>query len=374
MTTPADVAPAPAPAPAPVHVLVTLDFPESFIERVRGVDGRVVVHHHPGGEDDDPVDVVPSDVLAAAEVMYTSAVLPGRDTAPALRWAQLDTSGIDHVRGTALWHSDCVITTLGGVSPAPLAEWIIMMVLVHAHHLRTTERLAATHTWPSRDDRWNRLMPHNLRTSTIGIVGYGRIGKEVARIARALGMDVLALRRGSSDGSSDRSSDRSSDGSSGGATSAPPTEQRFGASGEVEGVTELPASQLHDLLTRSDYVALTVPLTPQTEGMIGAAEIAAMKPTAVLVNGSRGGVVDEAALLAALERGHLDLVSSDVFDAEPLPADHPFWSHERFVVTPHVAGFAPDYLDVVGTLFTDNLGRYLHDSPLLNVADRERGY
>ena len=108
--------------------------------------------------------------------------------------------------------------------------------------------------------------------------------------------------------------------------------------------------------------------------MIGASEIAAMKPTAVLVNGSRGGVVDEAALLAALDQGHLDLVASDVFDAEPLPVDHPFWSHERSVVTPHVAGFAPDYLDVVGTLFTDNLRRYLADSPLLNVADRERGY
>jgi len=345
---------------APLHVLVTLDFPESFLDRVRAVDPRVVLDHHPVAEHEDPAGVVPAHVLARAEVMYTSAVLPGPDTAPSLRWAQLDTSGIDHVRGTSLWHSDCVITTLGGVSPAPLAEWIIMMVLAHAHHLRTTEHLAATHTWPSREYRWNSLMPRNLRASTIGIVGYGRIGKEVARISRALGMDVVALRRGGSAPVDAGSPVR--------------TEERFGDSGDVEGVTELPASQLHDLLARSDYVALTVPLTPQTEGMIGASEIAAMKPTAVLVNGSRGGVVDEAALLAALDQGHLDLVASDVFDAEPLPVDHPFWSHERSVVTPHVAGFAPDYLDVVGTLFTDNLRRYLADRPLLNVADRERGY
>ena len=174
------------------------------------------------------------------------------------------------MRGTALWHSDCVITTLGGRQPGAARR-----VDHHDGARRTPTTCARPNAsrpptpGPPGTTGGTRLMPHNLRTSTIGIVGYGRIGKEVARIARALGMDVLALRRGSSDGSSDRSSDRSSDGSSGGATSAPPTEQRFGASGEVEGVTELPASQLHDLLTRSDYVALTVPLTPQTEGMIG---------------------------------------------------------------------------------------------------------
>ena len=194
-------------------------------------------------------------------------------------------------------------------------------------------------------------MPHNLRTSTLGILGYGRIGRELARLARGFGMDVLALRRGSSAAA----------------------EHRFGTVAEVAGVTELDASALPELLAGSDYLALTVPLTAQTRHMIGLPELQAMKPGAVLINASRGGVVDEAALLEVLEAGHLDLVASDVFDAEPLPAEHPFWSQPRVVITPHVAGFAPDYLDAVTRLFTTNLRRYIAGEPLLNVADRDRG-
>lgn len=119
---------------------------------------------------------------------------------------------------------------------------------------------------------------------------------------------------------------------------------------------------------------LTVPLTPETEGLIGPEQLAAMRRDAVLVNGSRGGVVDEKAVLAALEDGYLALVASVVFDDEPLAADRPFWSHPRSRVAPHIAGFAPDYLEVVSALFTTNSRRYLDGDPLLNVDDRERGH
>lgn len=335
--------------PAPLNVVVTLDFPSSFLDQVRAVDESIVVHHHPLSG---PDDQVPSKVLAAAEVLYTGDVLPGRDVAPDLRWVQLDTSGIDHVRTSPLWERDVAVTTLGGVSPAPLAEWVLMMVLAHAHHLRDTEALAAGRQWPTRADRWKLLMPRDLRTCTVGIVGYGSIGREVARLAQAFGMDVLAVRR-----------------DPGGAVG-----ERFGERHEPADVPTFGPDSLHQVLAASDYVVLTVPLTPATLGMIGAAELRAMKAGSVLVNGSRGGVVDEAALVEALDQGHLDLVASDVFAEEPLPADHPLWSHPRSVVTPHVAGFAPDYLDVVATLFTQNLRRYLDGLPLLNVADRERGY
>ena len=334
---------------APLHVAVTLDFPPSFVERVRSADDRVVVHHHPV---EGPGDELPGPVLATAEVLYTSGVLPGPDAAPALRWVQLDTSGIDHLAASPLWDSDVVITTLGGVSPAPLAEWVLMMVLAHAHHLRDTEALAARRQWPSREHRWKLLMPRDLRRSTVGIVGYGQIGREVGRLCQAFGMRVLAVRR--------------DPGSSGG--------ERFGRQQELEGVTPVGPGGLRQVLAESDYVVLTVPFTAETEQMIGAPELEAMKPGSVLVNASRGGVVDEAALLAALDRGQVDLAASDVFATEPLPAGHPLWSHPRSVVTPHVAGFAPDYLEAVGTLFTENLWRYLAGAPLLNVADRRRGY
>jgi phosphoglycerate dehydrogenase-like enzyme len=334
---------------APLHVAVTVEFPPSFIERVRSVDDRVVVHHHPveGSQDE-----LPGPVLGAAEVMYTSGVLPGPAAAPALRWVQLDTSGIDHVRASALWDSDVVITTLGGVSPAPLAEWVMMMVLAHAHHLRDTEAMAARRHWPSREDRWKLLMPRDLRRSTVGIVGYGRLGREVARLCQAFGMRVLAVRR--------------EPGSSGG--------ERFGRQQELEDVVAVGPGGLHDVLAQSEYVVLTLPFTAETEGMIGVRELETMKAGSALVNASRGGVVDETALVAALDRGQLDLYASDVFATEPLPVDHPLWSHPHSVVTPHIAGFAPDYLEVVGTLFTGNLRRYLDGAPLLNVADRARGY
>jgi len=333
-------------APSPVHVLITLDFPASFLAAVRNVDPRVVVHHHPVSV---AADGVPASVLAAAEVMYTSDLLPAVAQAPALRWVQLDTSGVDHVRSSPLWDSGVLLTTLGGVGAAPVAEWVLMMVLAHAHHLRETQAFAADQHWPSREDRWKLLMPRDLRSSTLGVVGYGQIGKEVARLARALGMQVLAVRRG--------------------ASTSP-----AGASPTVDGVSEMGADRLDVVLASSDYLVLTVPLTPQTQGMIGARELGLVKSGAVIVNASRGGVVDEPALLAALDRGQVDLVASDVFATEPLPSDHPLWTHPRSVVTPHVAGFAPDYLDAVCALFTANLRRYVDGAPLLNVADRDRGY
>ncbi len=310
---------------------------------------RIILTYHPVAAD---IDEVPGDLLAATEVLYTNTVLPGLAQAPGLRWAQLDTSGIDHLRDSDLWNSNVTITTLGGVSPAPLAEWVLAMILMHAHRLRQTERLAARRHWPSREDRWSQLMPKDIRRSTVGIVGYGRIGREIARICQALGMRVLAVRRDAHSAAGDR----------------------FGQKDELDGVTVVGADRLHQILADSDYLVLTVPLTPATRGMIGTGEFDVMKKGSVLINASRGGVVDETALLRALDTGRLDHVASDVFAEEPLPVDSPFWTHPRSIVTPHIAGFAPDYVDVVGDLFTANLRRYLGNKPLLNVADRDRGY
>lgn len=229
-------------------------------------------------------------------------------------------------------------------SSQPSAEWVLMTVFAHAHHLRETER------WPSCEDRWKLLMPRDLLRSTMGIVGYGRIGRKVACLARSFGMEMLAVRRGR------------------GAAVA----NRCGELSGVDGVSAVDVDQLASVLALSDV--LTVPLTPETLGLIDARELDMTKSGAVLVNASPGGVVDESALLDALDRGHVDLAACDVFVHEPLLLDHRLWSHPRSVVTPHVAGFAPDYLDVVSTLFTQNRRRYLDELPLLNVADGERGY
>lgn len=336
---------------ARLHVLVTLHFPQEWLDSIAAVDPRIVIEHHPVGEEEDPHTAIPPEVLARAEVMYTSAVLPGPAAAPRLRWVQLDTSGVDHVRGSGLWESDVVITTLGGISPAPLAEWVMMMVLADAHHLPHLIELQRDGTWPDRAYRWEELMPRNLRTSTMTIVGYGRIGRELARMATGFGMQVVGVRRG-----------RAASG------------ELFGERSEEIDAEVVTVDQLSQVLPRTDYLVLTVPLTPETTGMFSDAQFEQCGPGTMLINAARGGVVDEAAMVRALDSGRLRAVSTDVFSEEPLPAGHPFWSDPRILISPHVAGFAPDYAAAVTTLFTENLSRYLADRSLVNVAQRERGY
>jgi phosphoglycerate dehydrogenase-like enzyme len=334
--------------PQLVDVVVTLDFDDDWLAAAAAVDPRVRVHKVVTAS----ADGIPDDLLARMQVLYTSTAFPDARAAPRLGWVQLDTSGVDHVRDSDLWRSDVPITTIGGVSPRPLAGWVLAMVLAHAYHLREVESLARRATWPSFEERWTGLMPHQLVGATIGIVGYGRIGREIGRLAESFGMTVIGMRRG-----------------------GPSAGERLGD--ELPGAsaaTVVGPDELSTLLAASDYVVLTVPYTPQTHHLLDAAALAAMKPTAVLVNAARGGVVDEDALLGALRAERLAFAALDVFATEPLPASSPLWSHPRVLVSPHVAGFAPDYRERVGALFRDNLGRFLAGAPLVNQADRGRGY
>jgi phosphoglycerate dehydrogenase-like enzyme len=197
-----------------------------------------------------------------------------------------------------------------------------------------------------RAHRWERFAGEHIRGRTLGVVGLGRVGREVARLARAAGMRVVAIRR-----------------STGGAGTV------------AEGVDALYGSaQLPLLLAESDYVALTVPLTTETAGLIGEAELLAMKPGAVLVNVSRGAVVDESALIRVLQAGHLRGAALDVFAVEPLPPESPLWDLPNVLVTPHSMSTAVGENALVVDLFCDNLRRYLAGEPLRNVFDRARGY
>jgi phosphoglycerate dehydrogenase-like enzyme len=127
-------------------------------------------------------------------------------------------------------------------------------------------------------------------------------------------------------------------------------------------------------MAESDYVVVAAPLTPLTRGMLGAAEIAAMKPTAVLINVGRGPVVNEAALVAALEQGHIRGAALDVFDTEPLPAEHPFYRLENVLLSPHCADNTPDWLEGAMRFFLENLERFRAGQALLNPVDKNRGY
>ncbi|HXH83452.1 MAG TPA: NAD(P)-dependent oxidoreductase, partial [Candidatus Tectomicrobia bacterium] len=212
--------------------------------------------------------------------------------------------------------------------------------------------------WPPDEERWPLFLPAELRGATIGIVGYGSIGRELARVVTAaFGMRVLACKR-------DPSRRRDT------GYCPPGTGDPDGALPEAW----FPPERLRDVLARADVVVLCAPLTDGTRRMIGGDELTAMKPTAFLVNVGRGALVDEAALARALAERRIAGAAADVFAEEPPPAGHPLYAVDNVILSPHVSGFMPGYDDACATLFAENLRRYLAGESLLNLVDRAHGY
>jgi phosphoglycerate dehydrogenase-like enzyme len=332
----------------PVYVLSTLSFPDELLDRLRGVSPRVVVRQHNAAR----VDEVPSELWDNVEVLYTMSAIPDPAHTPGLRWVQLHSAGVNHVLDTPLWASEVTITTVSGIHAPTIAEYVLMMMLAFAHRLRPMLDYQARGEWPS--GRWRKFVPQELRGATLGIVGYGNIGQEIGRLAYALGMRVLGLRRRQAHN------------------------QLKYELPELGGGTEpdrwYAPDQLTEMLPACDYVTLTVPYTSATHHLIDEGALRAMKPTAVLINVARGAVVDEVALIRALGEGWIAGAGLDVFEREPLPEDSPLWTMENVIISPHVAGFSPYYDERATALFAENLRRYLAGEPLLNQVERGREY
>lgn len=252
---------------------------------------------------------------------------------PTVRWVSVGGSGTDHL---GRWDpSRLTVTNAAGVAAGMLAEYALGAMLSFSLDLRGFARHQQARRWTA-----GRVEP--IEGKTVLIVGLGKTGAAVARRARAMGMATLGVR-------------------------ARP--KAMPDLDEVHGPDGLPA-----LLARADFVVCCVPLLPGTRGLLGAAAFAAMKHSAVLVDISRGGVVDEAALLAALDAGRLKGAALDVFATEPLPADHPLWSYGNVVITPHCAAVHDGWDLRSVRMFADNLTRWKQGLPLRNVVDPERGY
>ena len=339
-------------APDTVQVLSTMAFPVEWLDRLRAISPRLVVAQQTATA----AAELPNDVWARTDVLYTGSAFPENGWAPRLRWVQLDTSGVDHVRDTALWGSDVEITTLNGVAPSNMAEFATMMMLAFGHHLRPMIEHQQRREWPTFAERWDRFMPSELRGATVGVVGYGSIGREIGRVCHALGMRVLAMRRS---GGRVRETFRITD---------------LEGSLYPEPDRTYTPHQLAEMLPECDYVVLVVPHTAESTNMIDEAAFRAMKPSAMLINIARGGVVDEAAMIRALREGRIAGAALDVFEQEPLPADNPLWEMDNVIISPHVAGYTPHYHDRIFGVFSQNLIRFLEGNPLLNLADREQGY
>jgi len=254
---------------------------------------------------------------------------------PNLRWVHTISAGVDHLLSPQLSASDIILTNASGVFDVPIAELILSYMLAVVKRLPEFFDQQQSH-------RWHQLGLGELQGQTVGIIGMGSIGAEVARLCRAFGMHVLGLRRHPSPGEH---------------------------ADEV-----LPPAHLHSLLARSDFVVVTAPLTAETRGMIGRAELAAMKPDAWLINIGRGAILDEEALIEALQDHDIGGACLDVFVEEPLPEHSPLWSLPNVIITPHNAGSSPHVQRREEELFLENLRRYVAGEPLLNMVDKHAGY
>jgi phosphoglycerate dehydrogenase-like enzyme len=331
------------------RVLVTMPFSEAQLERIRKASPRLAVTRgHPAEAD-----------YSGTEVLYAGTPPHDLARAPDLRWVQLHMAGVNALQDHPLFRDSAIpLTTTSGVHAATIAEYAITMLLALAHRVPRMIEWQARKAWPPDEERWPLFVPTELRGATLGVIGYGSIGRELGRIATsALGMTVVACKRDPA---------RRAD-----------TGYGLPGTGDPDGV--FPAGwygrgELSRMLPRCDAVVLCAPLTRETRHLIDRAAIGAMKSTAYLVNVGRGATVDEAALACALAERRIAGAAIDVFVDEPPPAGHPFYDLDNVILSPHVSGFLPSYDDRCVELFAENLRRYLAGAPLLNLVDRTRGY
>ncbi|HEU4880780.1 MAG TPA: D-2-hydroxyacid dehydrogenase [Longimicrobium sp.] len=302
-----------------------------------------------GGAADSPGARAAMEAVRGAEVYVgfgvPEALFHAATAAPdgRLRWAHSGSAGVGGALYAAMRASEVVLTNSAGIYAEPMADTVLAMILHFARALDVAVRGQAERRWDQAPYHTLDAPVRELSESTLGIVGLGGIGRAVARRGVALGMTVLATRRRG--------------------TEAP------------EGVEVLRGpGALDQILPRSDYLVIAVPQTSETRAMIGARELALLPRGAVLVNVARGGVVDEAALIAALRGGALRGAGLDVYATEPLPPDSPLWGLPNVMVLPHVSGTSHRFWRRQTDLITQNLRRYAAGEPLLNTVDKNAGY
>ncbi len=314
----------------PVDVLIFANLDERHLAQIRGVDPRVRVTVAAG-------QPMSAGLAAAAEIMVGwKSPRDAIQHASGLKWIHSTAAGVDGILYPEVYEREMVITTSSGIH-LPLIEHVFAFILAFERRLHVAMRQQLQRRW----DR-SRTVGDEVSGKVLGILGLGTIGREVAQKAQAFGLHVIG------------------------------TKWRPEPIPGVEKV--LPPDGLPEVLRESDIVVVALPLTSQTRGLIGEREFRMMKRTALFINIARGPIVQEPALVRALRDGWIAGAGLDVFEQEPLPADHALYDLENVIITPHVSGASPRYMDRAVPLFCQNLGRYLRGEPLLNVVDKQRGY
>ncbi len=326
--------------------------PEEVAERIRAVlpPGWEVIRvmEEVDGSGDGPSSVSPA-VLAALEgaEVYCGFGVP-RDvlaTGKDIRWVHSGAAGVGGSLYPEMLESDVIFTNSAGTHGVPVAEQAVAMMFYFARALDQVEASRRVgRLWDRDRIACSPSLVGELVDSVVGIIGFGGVGREVGKRAKGLGMQVWAIDR----------------------------DPQAGAPEAVDRMFR--PEDLTMLLAGSDYVVVAVPHTRETDGLIGAAELAVMKESAVLINVARGRIVDEETLIEALQAGSIRGAGLDVYRVEPLPEDSPLWELDNVCLTPHLGGVSPRFWERETELILENTRRYLAGEPLLNVVDKQAGY
>jgi len=318
--------------PKPTALLLWTDSPAPYLEAIQaaGLADRVQADALPRKEKPSP------EQMARTEVLMAFGVPPGLLPAmPKLRWAQALTAGVEGWFALPDLPASLMLTCARGTHRESMPENILgALFYVAKPYAAAVEN--------QKRQQWVAKMAQPLNGKTLGILGLGAIGEEVARLAGALGMRVIGTRR---------------------------RPQPMAHVAEV-----LPPERTPEVLAQSDFLLLLLPATPQTDNFINAQRLAMMKPGAWLLNFGRGHLINDNDLIAAVGQKRIAGAVLDVFRQEPLPSEHPFWTTEGIIVLPHIGGPHPQRDKTVAKLFVENLGRYLEGKPLKEVVDRQAGY
>ncbi|MGD1092180.1 MAG: D-2-hydroxyacid dehydrogenase [Bryobacteraceae bacterium] len=279
-----------------------------------------------------------ADVILNAETRDPTLLTDAFPHAKRVRWVHTLWAGVDKSLSPEIIQSPAPFTNGRGVFAIPLGEWAISAMLHFSYQHRRLIR-------DQEEERWAAFDTDGLYGKTLGIVGYGEIGKAIAERAKPFGMRIIALRRRPELSAGDPLLDAS-----------------------------YPNAKINQMMSESDFVALAAPVTPETRGMVGKEQIAAMKPSAVIINVGRGPVLDETSVIEALEAGKIRGAGLDVFTTEPLPAGHPFYRLKNVLLSPHCADRTPGWQDRAVDCFLENFSRFQKGEPLNNVVDKHAGY
>lgn len=283
--------------------------------------------------------------LRQAEVAITWSLRPEQFVqAQKLRWIHSPAAAVHQLMFPELVTSDVILTNARQVHGPVVAEHVLALIFALAKQIPQAVRFQQQHQW-GQESLWNmRPRPREIAGATLGLIGLGSIGREVAKRASALGMRVIAAREH-------------------------PEKPKPASVDEV-----VPAEEIELLLRQSDYVVLAAPLTKETRGLMNAARLAKMRPDACLINVGRGPLIEQQALFEALLARQIGGAALDVFEKEPLPAESPLWDLENLLITPHSAGLTEKLWERHYALISENLRRYLERRPLMAVVDKGRGY